>query len=827
MASQKGWIWALGLFCLGACSVPEVEYPQPAPVIERFEATPFVVKAGQPIEIIWRAKDAEQLTLKSPWFEDRPLSEAQGRLGLVPTQSGQIILEAQGPGGTAQASVAVEIGQNQRLRILHFQATPEQIDAGDAIRLTWRTEGATKVTLSHSPGIIISERLPAVGARIIKPSRDTEYTLIAEGLGGPLHRSVKVDIRSPQPQISVFEAALGVIGEGRDGVLRWSVERAEHLALYELTAEGPQVIIEGTRAHLGNEYTVQRPVGRHRFRLVAENEAGRAQRDTSLFVVGRQTPTIQQLTVTPTVTGPGGQTILRWQSNAEEDINLSYNGAFPDKVAPNGSLLVSPQEENNIYRVFFVDGVRVASATVSVSIDSLRPSIDSFRSRGLGPFYSAQNIELLWQVRNAQQISLRNDTGTVLATNLVESGQQDYSAEYSTTLVLRAHNSFGTTERWLPLSIGPPPRIIDFRSDVIAVRRNHPFWVRWSSENSERGQLSSSQGGRALDSDELDQGQAVVRINAEPGPANVVLSAQNAYRTVSATIAVQIYPESVGDREQEPNHGAELAHRLPVLPYSVRGSLDGDDQDSLLLFANDRPFINLFCDGPTRIHIFRLVADQTRSLEGMTLEPTVGQDCPSWPRTDLAVLGGQLLVSLEPLQSQAPGQSISWRLEAALDGQTCSDGIVDYIEECDDGNTFNGDGCSSSCLLEDLDESLHNDRRSIASNTHFGSTSAFLRPSDTDWFRLDVDSSRAGPATLVIRGQTASGDPRTIDAMISLYDVGGKLLASAGKDGLGNPMLSGAATVLEAGTYFIEVRAGMGRYVPHRGHYQLDILGRP
>jgi len=31
----------------------------------------------------------------------------------------------------------------------------------------------------------------------------------------------------------------------------------------------------------------------------------------------------------------------------------------------------------------------------------------------------------------------------------------------------------------------------------------------------------------------------------------------------------------------------------------------------------------------------------------------------------------------------------------------CGNGIVESVEECDDGNNFNGDGCSGSCLLED------------------------------------------------------------------------------------------------------------------------------
>ena len=36
----------------------------------------------------------------------------------------------------------------------------------------------------------------------------------------------------------------------------------------------------------------------------------------------------------------------------------------------------------------------------------------------------------------------------------------------------------------------------------------------------------------------------------------------------------------------------------------------------------------------------------------------------------------------------------------------CGDGVLQAGEECDDGNTLNGDGCSSTCLFEGLVEGV-------------------------------------------------------------------------------------------------------------------------
>ena len=46
----------------------------------------------------------------------------------------------------------------------------------------------------------------------------------------------------------------------------------------------------------------------------------------------------------------------------------------------------------------------------------------------------------------------------------------------------------------------------------------------------------------------------------------------------------------------------------------------------------------------------------------------------------------------------APEAGIVWGL--ALDLRVCGNGVVDDGEECDDGNTDSGDGCSSTCVLE-------------------------------------------------------------------------------------------------------------------------------
>ncbi|WP_437295391.1 DUF4215 domain-containing protein [Sorangium sp. So ce426] len=47
-------------------------------------------------------------------------------------------------------------------------------------------------------------------------------------------------------------------------------------------------------------------------------------------------------------------------------------------------------------------------------------------------------------------------------------------------------------------------------------------------------------------------------------------------------------------------------------------------------------------------------------------------------------------------------RSIPWKVGAASAcAPVCGDGIEAGPEECDDGNTTSGDGCSSTCHVED------------------------------------------------------------------------------------------------------------------------------
>src|SRR5260370_23921437 len=58
------------------------------------------------------------------------------------------------------------------------------------------------------------------------------------------------------------------------------------------------------------------------------------------------------------------------------------------------------------------------------------------------------------------------------------------------------------------------------------------------------------------------------------------------------------------------------------------------------------------------------------------------------PRCSLLALAATLASAVLPIDHSAAG------------AQTCGNGVVEGTEECDDGNTTSGDGCSATCQLE-------------------------------------------------------------------------------------------------------------------------------
>jgi len=70
-------------------------------------------------------------------------------------------------------------------------ATPIVISAGDQVQLTWRTTGATSISIDG-----IGE-VPSTGVKTVTPTTSASYHLIARGEGGSAEASASVTVNAP------------------------------------------------------------------------------------------------------------------------------------------------------------------------------------------------------------------------------------------------------------------------------------------------------------------------------------------------------------------------------------------------------------------------------------------------------------------------------------------------------------------------------------------------------------------------------------------------------------------------------------------------------
>ncbi len=75
--------------------------------------------------------------------------------------------------------------------VASFKASPENVDRGHPVQLTWNTQNATSVTID---GI---GTVSASGSRTITPENSTTYHLLAKGEGGSAEASARITVNTP------------------------------------------------------------------------------------------------------------------------------------------------------------------------------------------------------------------------------------------------------------------------------------------------------------------------------------------------------------------------------------------------------------------------------------------------------------------------------------------------------------------------------------------------------------------------------------------------------------------------------------------------------
>lgn len=165
-----------------------------------------------------------------------------------------------------------------------------------------------------------------------------------------------------------------------------------------------------------------------------------------------------------------------------------------------------------------------------------------------------------------------------------------------------------------------------------------------------------------------------------------------------------------------------------------------------------------------------------------------------------------------------------YSLELSARQRVCGDRIRDAEEQCDDGNTSDGDGCDSGCDLE-LSETEGNNRRGRANTYDFLPWFAQISPvGDADFYRVTLAGASS---TLVVETVSVGDDAcslNTQDTLVEILDTNGNgnALLASDDDGGDGQCSRAVATGLPAGTYFLRVLAGAAAS-PATFPYRLEV----
>lgn len=193
--------------------------------INRFEASPLSISAGQSSTLNWQVEGADSVAITGVGSVD-----VMGSQQVTPTTTTTYTLTAARGSTTVQSSVTVSVVGATAPRIVRFTASNPQILPGAQSTLLWEVENATEVTISGVGTVQPSGSAP------ITPVSTTTYVLTARNASGESSAQTIVTVASAV-RILDFRASPAVINSPNTPVtLTWQTEGATEVII---TGVGP------------------------------------------------------------------------------------------------------------------------------------------------------------------------------------------------------------------------------------------------------------------------------------------------------------------------------------------------------------------------------------------------------------------------------------------------------------------------------------------------------------------------------------------------------------------------------------------------------------
>ena len=291
-------------------------------------------------------------------------------------------------GLSASATTTVTVGTPMSATVVRFDATPNQIAAGQSSTLTWIVQGATSVNIQ--PGI---GNVALTGSTTVSPAATTTYTLTATGPNGNVTASATVTVGgvvTGNPQIIRFEASPLSIAPGQQSTLSWT------------TTGATNVSISGVGTVTPNGSTTVSPTQTTTYTLTAASADGKSV--TAPVTVTVTTGTVPQIVVfvaTPQNIDPGSSTKLCWQVTGATSISIQPG--VGSNLNANDCATVSPTATTT-YTLTATNSTGQIQGNATVNVGTVK--IDSFTADPVTTTAAGNPSTLSWTTENASSVVL-------------------------------------------------------------------------------------------------------------------------------------------------------------------------------------------------------------------------------------------------------------------------------------------------------------------------------------------------------------------------------------------------------------------------------------
>jgi Lamin Tail Domain len=181
-------------------------------------AIPSEIEAGRSAELLWSAFGAKSATLRSAAGQEYVLDAAAetGIVEVTPARTEAYTLVASGVDATAEMTATAQVKVRPVLQ--SFRAVPQAANPGETITFSWKTLGASEVTIHEETfESLVTFKAPAEVAQVDEGTFDW---VVPETLpngkapltGHPLRFTLTV--KSVNPTITVTDSLDGYVGEG-------------------------------------------------------------------------------------------------------------------------------------------------------------------------------------------------------------------------------------------------------------------------------------------------------------------------------------------------------------------------------------------------------------------------------------------------------------------------------------------------------------------------------------------------------------------------------------------------------------------------------------